>query len=909
MMTWVRRRPALGLFLLVSTVLSSLPNLGHSPYATLLASAQPIISQVVAGTDGNFAVQITVRDVAGAVAADVADLRLVWSNGTAIWEGKEYGDRWRLLPGVTITLCHGGGSLILERLCDVVVESLRFGPYVSFNLLWQPPDRAPTRDIFGKSPLRTKSSASPGGAAVVAAAASGGESSRVLWWGIDSKAEHSNRGRTAVRSAHAASPMVNWTAPERDWTLLPANLMLSGGVVLNLAVCSAAGCAKIPSFPLSPCGPTGPAASPVDSSRTMSFGLWSFDSRPMPCRGTCPTLDTLLRRGSPFIRKSRVHVWALTGLTACNTVQQLADQASSATFPKFGRYRAYHVAEQPSPARLNESWRSLPLSLMSLHAPLGALPLQSTVESEHYPIPDSACGLPDGQAGKTPPPTHFVSHFNVAGVRFAVVGVYLVLGVSFRGSLPCAIREAQAVAMARVVRRLLLRGEEVVVMGTFNDLDGDLSADLAMENLDPVSRVMQIIKDATSERLINVAAALPSEKRQTAALQTNFILISQHLTDAISVEMPHVKGMPYNPVILKLRLQQRHYRTPSPPPHSPSSPTQLPKSPTHNSPSSVIQEPRSGLNSSHSARSDGSSNSSRGSSGGSSNSSRGSSGGSSRHGSRVDGSRPNTTTTTTATTSNSSSPVSAGGNSSSSTASSNATSASAPASTTAAAAPADSSSRVGAGEHDASADSSSSDGSSSNEDSQGLSGGAVAAIVFFVIIGLAIGAAAAFWWLGGAKLLQKESFKRKGMNMFVVGVGPHWKLGKKKGHGGGGGGDGDAGSENGGLAKEEGGGYGGDDSGKDGEAGGAKPKKKSFMSGYKVWKPMDASRFVPSRPVMAPPFQSFLTSQPGSPIIDNPVPLSRRAGWDDNDDDNDDDNWSPPRFALLEPRTGLREYS
>ncbi|CAI7813697.1 unnamed protein product [Closterium sp. NIES-54] len=131
----------------VSSVLSSLPYFGHPPYARLLASAQPIISQVVAGTDSNYAVQITVRDVAGALAADVADLRLVWANGTAIWEGKEYGDRWQLSPGVTITLCHGGGSLILERLCDIVVESLRFGPFVSFNLLWQPPDRAPTRDI------------------------------------------------------------------------------------------------------------------------------------------------------------------------------------------------------------------------------------------------------------------------------------------------------------------------------------------------------------------------------------------------------------------------------------------------------------------------------------------------------------------------------------------------------------------------------------------------------------------------------------------------------------------------------------------------------------------------------------------------------------------------------------------
>ncbi|CAI7884027.1 unnamed protein product [Closterium sp. NIES-53] len=545
-MTCVRSNRAIGIFLLVSSVLSSLPYFGHPPYARLLASAQPIISQVVAGTDSNYAVQITVRDVAGALAADVADLRLVWANGTAIWEGKEYGDRWQLSPGVTITLCHGGGSLILERLCDIVVESLRFGPFVSFNLLWQPPDRAPTRDIFGRAAIRTK--ASPGGAAV--AAATGGESSRLAWWGIDSKSESSNRGRTAVRAAHAATPMVNWTAPERDWTLLPANLMLSGGVVLNLADCSSAGCAKLPAFPLSPCGPTGPAVSPVDSSRTMSFGLWSFDSRPMPCKAACPTLETLLRRGSPFIRKSRVHVWALTGLTDCGTVQRLANQASSATFPRFGRYRAYQVAEQPAPARLNESWRSLPLALMALHAPLGALPLQSTVEAERYPIPDSACGLPAGQAGKTPPPTHFVSHFSVAGVRFAVVGVYMLLGVSFRGSLPCAIREAQAVAMARVVRRLLLRGEEVVVMGTFNDLDGDLSADLDVENLDPVSRVMQIIKlepytsfyyylpfsppppyhlpslsladlsqDATSERLINVAAALPSEKRQIAAQQ------------------------------------------------------------------------------------------------------------------------------------------------------------------------------------------------------------------------------------------------------------------------------------------------------------------------------------------------------------------------------------------------------
>ncbi|CAI5499564.1 unnamed protein product [Closterium sp. Naga37s-1] len=562
-----------------------------------------------------------------------------------------------------------------------------------------------------------------------------------------------------------------------------------------------------------------------------------------------------------------LHVWALTGLTDCGTVQQLANQASSATFPRFGRYRAYQVAEQPAPARLNESWRSLPLALMALHAPLGALPLQSTVEAERYPIPDSACGLPAGQAGKTPPPTHFVSHFSVAGVRFAVVGVYMLLGVSFRGSLPCAIREAQAVAMARVVRRLLLRGEEVVVMGTFNDLDGDLSADLDVENLDPVSRVMQIIKDATSERLINVAAALPSEKRQIAAQQTNFILISQHLTDAISVEMPHVKGMPYNPVILKLRLQQRQYHSLPTPPHSPS----------RTPPAIVIQKPVPGSNSSQINTSDGTSDGSSGNEG-SSNSS-----GSSRNATRADGSHLNFTTTNITTTSNSSSSAGAAGTSSNSTLTSDSTSAnsSASAPTTAAAAAADSadsSSRVGAGENGAAGGDNGS-GESSSQESAGLSGGAVAAIVFFVIIGLAIGAAAAFWWLGGAKLLQKESFKRKGMSMFVVGAGKHWKLGKKKGHGGGGGigGDGDGGSESGELAKEEGVGYSGEDSGKDGEAAGVKPKKKSFMSGYKVWKPMDASRFVPSRPVMAPPFQSFLTSQPGSPIIDNPVPLSRRA--------------------------------
>ncbi|CAI5471363.1 unnamed protein product [Closterium sp. Yama58-4] len=717
--------------------------------------------------------------------------------------------------------------------------------------------------------------------------------------------------------------------------------MLSGGVVLNLADCSAAGCAKLPPFPLSPCGPTGPTVSPVDSSRTMSFGSHgdkTGQTYPSPLVSSLPFLSF------PFPPPS-----------------------SSSSSPL--SYRAYQVAEQPPPARLNESWRSLPLALMSLHAPLGALPLQSTVEAERYPIPDSAespvsirflvrfdfestqksprFGFVSCLVAKASPPLPFAvplllsplvacssllcsappcsappcsappcsappcsappcsappcsappcsappcsappcsappcsappcsappcsappcsappcsappcsappcsappcsappcsappcsappcsvppcsappcsappcsappcpalpcpalgpllsvpspPSFSVAGVRFAVVGVYMLLGVSFRGSLPCAIREAQAVAMARVVRRLLLRGEEVVVMGTFNDLDGDLSADLDVENLDPVSRVMQIIKDATSERLINIAAALPSEKRQLAAQQTNFILISQHLTDAISVEMPHVEA--FFVTLFGLTLSMYNHSV--------------------------------GI-----------------------------------------------------------------------------------AAAAAAEGSADSSSRVGAGENGASVDGENGSGESSSQESSGLSGGAVAAIVFFVIIGLAIGAAAAFWWLGGAKLLQKESFKRKGMSMFVVGAGKHWKLGKKKGHGAGGGvgGDGDVGSESGELAKEEGVGYSGENSGKDGDAAGIKPKKKSFMSGYKVWKPMDASRFVPSRPVMAPPFQSFLTSQPGSPIIDNPVPLSRRAGWDDNDDDDDDDNWSPPRFALLEPRTGLREYS
>lgn len=127
-----------------------------------------------------------------------------------------------------------------------------------------------------------------------------------------------------------------------------------------------------------------------------------------------------------------------------------------------------------------------------------------------------------GQSGsrKKSVSKHYVATLDAGGIKLGLVGLHLIAMPS--DPRRREDREAQADAIRRMARELADQGRQVIVLGDFNDLDGDV---LDARSERPISRVLQMVRGMSTataaDDLFNAAAKLPQERRFTTHADRN----------------------------------------------------------------------------------------------------------------------------------------------------------------------------------------------------------------------------------------------------------------------------------------------------------------------------------------------------------------------------------------------------
>jgi len=109
-----------------------------------------------------------------------------------------------------------------------------------------------------------------------------------------------------------------------------------------------------------------------------------------------------------------------------------------------------------------------------------------------YPIYGSKCGYTG--SGSTGVSKHYITEFKFNNMNVAVISAHLI-------AIPtdpsrCAQREAQASILQSVVANYILKSYEVILMGDFNDFDGEI---LDVNSNKPTSQVLNILKGSFGE--------------------------------------------------------------------------------------------------------------------------------------------------------------------------------------------------------------------------------------------------------------------------------------------------------------------------------------------------------------------------------------------------------------------------
>jgi len=146
-------------------------------------------------------------------------------------------------------------------------------------------------------------------------------------------------------------------------------------------------------------------------------------------------------------------------------------------------------------------------------------PLQRTATKHQYPIAGSTCGY-TGSPGTTGVSKHYFTTLTLPNngsialtTKIALIGVHLLAYPT--DTTRCAEREAQATVIQELVANFTAAGVPVIVMGDFNDYDGETLDALDDE---PLSSVLDIVKGSTGPMvgkytLVNAASLLPQEDR------------------------------------------------------------------------------------------------------------------------------------------------------------------------------------------------------------------------------------------------------------------------------------------------------------------------------------------------------------------------------------------------------------
>src|SRR6266542_326347 len=151
---------------------------------------------------------------------------------------------------------------------------------------------------------------------------------------------------------------------------------------------------------------------------------------------------------------------------------------------------------------------------------------------------------------------NYYATFTIDSIKLAFIGLHL---VAFPNNMDRAKqREAQASVLVSLGDSLIQAGYKLIVLGDFNDYDGD-SQYADHQNNQPVSHVLRKIREmnttTTNDDLINLSKFVPQNLRYTAFWDKNengvvdytgefstidHILISNQLSDKVEyVEIPH----------------------------------------------------------------------------------------------------------------------------------------------------------------------------------------------------------------------------------------------------------------------------------------------------------------------------------------------------------------------------------
>ncbi len=171
---------------------------------------------------------------------------------------------------------------------------------------------------------------------------------------------------------------------------------------------------------------------------------------------------------------------------------------------------------------------------------------------------------------------NYYATFTIDSIKLAFIGLHL---VAFPNNMDRAKqREAQASVLVSLGDSLIQAGYKLIVLGDFNDYDGD-SQYADHQNNQPVSHVLRKIREmnttTTNDDLINLSKFVPQNLRYTAFWDKNengvvdypgefstidHILISNQLSDKVEyVEIPHehnpIEVTDHFMVFAKLKLE------------------------------------------------------------------------------------------------------------------------------------------------------------------------------------------------------------------------------------------------------------------------------------------------------------------------------------------------------------------
>jgi len=114
--------------------------------------------------------------------------------------------------------------------------------------------------------------------------------------------------------------------------------------------------------------------------------------------------------------------------------------------------------------------------------------LMRNEDRQEYPISGSTCGY-TGSSGTSGVSKHYYTTITVNNISIAIVGAHLLAYPTDPDR--CASREAQALVLQDSIYSLYSKGYEIIVLGDFNDYDGQV---LDINSNKPISQVLEILK-------------------------------------------------------------------------------------------------------------------------------------------------------------------------------------------------------------------------------------------------------------------------------------------------------------------------------------------------------------------------------------------------------------------------------